>query len=208
MVGVWSKASPMCRLVVCKGNLHMGTTLLFYIPLPWAVISEARPHGRATEAFLSTIFLSLPLSIHPPHADGDPRANSKVSVCFWTLAFPCKSPVAFLTTEQLWPEDKLASGSIFLLHPVLSSIAPWSFQQEREWIFIGCLLCISHFYKLSVSQSILNNFINLYFCRWVNKYCTRSPSTPAFVPPLWPAKSWLHLNPHSHFLHAWNETHS
>lgn len=135
IVVVWPRTSPKFWLVVCKRNLHIDINLLFYVPLPWALISGRQPHDRATEASLSaTSFLSLSVSTHHPHPDGDPGANSNLSVCFWTLVFPCKFPVEF-QRQSSFGQSREVKPRVAISSLLLSSLIHGFSRQENE-----CLL--------------------------------------------------------------------
>lgn len=106
IVGVWPWTSPKFWLVVCKRNLHTGITLLFYVPLPWALISECQPHDRAIEASLSLRRFPFSLPLYPPSPCRWRSSGQLQPQCLLlNLCFPLQVPCGISKTEQLWPEE-------------------------------------------------------------------------------------------------------
>lgn len=70
----------------------MGVTLLFYVPLPWALISECQPHDRAIEASLSLHRFPFSLPLYPPSPC---RWRSSGQLLLLNPCFPSKSLVGF-----------------------------------------------------------------------------------------------------------------
>lgn len=149
-----------------KGSLHTGIILLFNMALPCY-----QPVSPKVEPYHFPF--SLPLCPPSPcrWISSIAWGQLQPQCLLLPLALPCKSPVESLKTERLWPEAVGLSlwgsrSSSSILHPPLSQDR-CSFQQERKWMFIECLLCSSHFYwyKHYISHLILNNLTNHYFCR-------------------------------------------
>lgn len=122
IVGVWSKASPMCRLGVCKGSLHTGTTLLFYIPLPQALLT-GQPHGRATVAFPSAIFVSL-LPVPPSPCRQRSWGQLQTQCLLLNPCLPLQVPCGISTDRAALARGEVkplvaSSSSILSSHPCL-----------------------------------------------------------------------------------------